>query len=75
MNIKFEKKVELSQEQMLELAKLLEEPDMGWGKDAQGEPIELKHSQYYDEVSSGDYGEYHYRVNLSYQLITVKEVK
>ena len=75
MTIKFEKKVELTQDQMLELAALLGIPDMGWDKDCDNKPIPLQHGQYYDVVSNGDHGRYEYRINLSYELITIKSVK
>ena len=75
MTIKFEKSVCLSHDQMLELAALLETPDMGFDKDCDNKPIPLQHGQYYDVVSNGDHGTYEYRINLSYELITIKGVK
>ena len=74
MRIKFERKVELTQKQIFELATLLKRPDMGWKYDSQNNPIQLTNNQYYDAMLSGDYANYEYRVNLSYELITVKSV-
>ena len=75
MQIKFEKKVAPTPKQFKELAMFLQEPKYGWGNYSDGEPIDLNHHQYYDEIKKGAFGTYTYRVNLSYQLITVKEVK
>ena len=74
MKIRILQGVELTQNQMIELSTLLRTPDMGWDKDCNNEPIPLQQGQYYDVKSAGDYAVYSYRVNLSYQLITIMEV-
>jgi len=76
MTLKFAPGVRPTQEQALEIAQVvMAEPDMGWDWDLEhNEPASVRHKSY-DVQLDGEYGTYHYRVNLSWELITILSVK
>ena len=76
MKLKIEKGIKLTQDQVIEIGNsLMQEPDMGWDWDLEhNEPASVRHKSY-DVQLDGEYGTYHYRVNLSLELITILSVK
>jgi hypothetical protein len=73
MKLKLAQGVSLTQEQTLEVAQvIMTEPDMGWGYDSETRSTK---SGVYDVVLDGEHGQYKYRVNTSFELITLKAVK
>jgi len=73
MELKLAQGVSLTQKQCLEVAQsIMKEPNMGWGYDL--ETRSTKTGVYNVELK-GDYGIYYYRVNTSFDLITLKAVK
>jgi uncharacterized protein with FMN-binding domain len=74
MEIKFNKKVKLSHQQLNELPEILQEPYNGWQAEYEELHDDTMKSGVYDVTAQGMHGKYTYRVNLSFELITVLEV-
>jgi hypothetical protein len=74
MKLKYAQGVSTTQEQAREIAEvIMTQPDMGWSYDS-GNRTDRK-TGVYDVEFEGEHGIYHYRVNLSFELITLKSVK
>jgi len=71
MKIKFEKKVAPTLDQLEELTDFIKNAL----RKHEENPQKLEHGQYFNVRADGNHGVYTYRVNVSYQLVTVKEVK
>lgn len=73
MRLKVAQGLALTQKQLREVAELvMTEPDMGWDYD---ETSRSKKTGVYNVSLSGEFGTYEYRVNTSFNLITLKAVK
>lgn len=74
MRLKVAQGVALTQEQAREVANvIMERPDMGWDYDS--DTRKTMKTGVYDVEETGEHGRYYYRVNLSFELITLKAVK
>ena len=71
MIIKIDRDVRMNQNQLNELTIVLAEPDMGWDVDNDYNELPLV----YDIEFEGIHATYTYRVNRSWQMITLLEVK
>ena len=76
MKLKIEKGIRLTQEQANEIANsIMREPDMGWEDYYQlGEAVSERHKAYKVELY-GEHGVYDYKINLSWELITIEKVR
>ena len=72
MKIKITQSVALTKDQMVEVGQEVMSED-GWVNDV----VERDNAKtnVYDCMRRGKYGNYHYRVNLSFKLITLKKVE
>lgn len=79
MQLKIEQGIKLTREQVLEIGNtIMQEPDMGWKPtvfDSAAERDEWEKRYKWEVHMSGEHGEYLYRVNLSWNMITILEVK
>ena len=79
MRLKIQRGILLTQEQVEEIASSVMSPgDIGvWGLDSQGKPIVTPemNPKVYEETLHGEHGKYHYRVNLSWEIITILSVE
>ncbi len=74
MELKIAKHIKLTHDQVKELHLITTEPDNGWETDYNNLGGNMKANVYEVELKT-DVATYHYRVNLSFQLITLLEVK
>lgn len=76
MKLKVMQGVKLTQDQAKEVAEsIMTEPDMGWGWDMSQGVNGAPTPNVYEEELQGEHGTYSYRVNLSWDMITLKSVK
>ena len=76
MRLKFAKGLRQTREQAREIANsIMSEPDMGWGVGARFEPLAEEGKHTYEVELEGEFGQYHYRVNLKEELITILKIE
>lgn len=63
--------IKLTQEQVIEIASLMDEPDMGWSYNEDTRKNDLRH---YVVQLDGDYASYKYTVNVGMNIIRLVEV-
>ena len=76
MRLKFAEGVQPTQNQAREIANsIMSEPDMGWEVDSRFEPLAKEGKHTYEVELEGEFGQYHYRVNLLRELITILNIE
>ena len=74
MKLKLEQGIRLTQAQVLEIAKIImTEPDLGWDYDLDSKSSNK--TNVYEDKLIGKHASYHYRVNLSFKMITILKVE
>lgn len=72
MRLKINSGIKLTQEQVFEIAEIMNEPDMGWGYNQDTRKNDLK---IYIVELVGEYATYTYRVNNINNMITILSVE
>jgi hypothetical protein len=79
MQLKIEQGIKLTREQVLEIGNtIMQEPDMGWKPwvfDSAADREEWEKRHKWEEELQGEHGTYTYRINLSWNMITILDVK
>ena len=76
MKLKIQRGIILTQDQVREIANsIMAEPDITWEGELETVETVTPHHKSYDAELDGEFGRYHYRVNLSWELITILDVK
>jgi hypothetical protein len=79
MALKVSQGIRLTREQVLEIGNvIMNEPDMGWKPwvfDTAADREEWENKHKWEEVFQGEHGTYKFRINLSWNMITILDVK
>jgi hypothetical protein len=79
MELKIAQGIKLTREQVLEIGNtIMQEPDMGWKPwvfDSVADREEWENKHKWEEELRGEYGTYRYRINLSWNMITILSVE
>ncbi len=75
MKLKLKQGITLTQEQCIEIGQsVMQKPDMGWDAEYDADYVKPMKPKVYECILDGEHGKYHYRVNISFELITLLEV-